>query len=438
MTRLLIAVSSILVSAWAIVGSALALEVQEVKSPGGISAWLVEDKTVPLIAMNFTFAQGTTADPPGKEGLTNFITGMMDEGAGKLSGSEFQAMRDNLAIRLRFDAGNEQFYGKLQTLSRNRKQAFDLLKEAITKPHFDPEAVERMRKHFVLASQNKEKDPESIVYEQWLALAVGKHPYAKRGEGTPDTLQAITRDDLVAAHDSVFTRTGLKITVVGDISAVDLAALLDDTFGTLPEATGRKEIPVATVSSTAVTKVIPFDIPQSTIIFGQAGILQGDPHYFKAYVMSHILGGSTQRAWLTEEVREKRGLTYGVGYGLSPLPHAGLYVGSLSTVNEKAGEAMQAVRSTLQRMAELGPTQKELDEAKSYLTGSYALRFDTNEKIAGYLMILQLAGESSDFPNRRNALIEAVTLEEVKAQAKRLLKADQLIVVAIGKPVGLQ
>jgi zinc protease len=417
---------------------AFALDVKEVRTAGGLSAWLVEDKTVPLIAMNFAFSGGTARDPAGKEGVVNFITGMMDEGAGTMTGPQFQSLRDNLAIRLRFDAGNEQFYGKLETLSRNRKQAFDLLKQAVTAPHFEPEAVDRMRKHFVLSAQNKEKDPESIAYQEWVSLAVGTHPYSRRGEGTPESLQAITREDLLSAHKEIFTRSDLKITVVGDVTAEELAVLLDETFGALPAGSTSAKLPVAQVSAMPVTKVIPFDIPQSIIIFGQAGILQDDPEYFSAYVMSHILGGYSNRAWLTEEVREKRGLTYGVGYSLSPMPSAGLYVGSLNTVNEKAGEAMAAIRATLQRMAELGPTQKELDDAKSYLTGSYALRFDTNEKIAGYLMVLQLAGESIDFPNRRNAVIEAVTLEQVKAQAKRLLKPDQLIVVAVGKPVDLK
>lgn len=417
---------------------AFCIEVKEVRSPGGITAWLVEDKTIPLIAMNFTFAEGTASDPKGKDGVANFITGMMDEGAGDMSGSDFQAQRDNLAIRLSFDAGTDRFYGKLQMLSRNRKAAFELLRLAVSKPQFPPEAVERMRQYFVLSAQNREKDPQSIAYQEWLSLVVGDHPYAKRGEGTPETLQAITRDDLVAAHRNIFTRTDLKVAVVGDISVDDLKIALDEVFGSLPKAKAQTPIPMANVSAKAQTKIVQFDIPQSIIVFGQGGILQKDPAYFQAYVMAHILGGDGQKAWLSDEVREKRGLTYGIGYGLSPLPHAGLYVGSLSTVNEKAGDAMRAVRSTIQRMAELGPTQQELDDAKSYLTGSYALRFDTNEKIAGYLMILLLNGEKSDFPNRRNALIEAVTLEQVKTQAKRLLKSDQLTVVAVGKPVGLE
>ncbi len=428
------------VTTLALVASALvaaAFEVKEVKSPGGQTAWLVEDKTIPLIAFKFAFDAGSTSDPLGKDGAAHFITGMMDEGAADLDGPTFQEQRDNLAIKIRFDVTSDRFYGTLQTLSRNRKQAFDLLKKAITQPHFELEALERMRKHFIVSAQNNDKDPQQIAYREWIAAAIPGHPYGRRSEGTTEAISSITREDLINAHKTIFTRRGLKIAAVGDVDEKELATLLDDVFGSLPEGSDDKSIPMATVSAVGSLKTIPFDIPQSIIMFGQAGILQNDPDYFAAQVMSSIVGGDSQQSWLTAEVREKRGLTYGVGYNLVPMPHAGLYIGSLNTVNEKAGEAIQAVKSTLKRMADLGPTEKELSEAKSYLTGSYALRFDTDEKITDFLMALQIAGRPRDFANQRNAIIDAVTLEQVKAQAKRLLDPDKLIVVVVGKPGGL-
>jgi zinc protease len=183
--------------------------------------------------------------------------------------------------------------------------------------------------------------------------------------------------------------------------------------------------------------VIERDIPQSIIVFGHGGILRGDPDFFPAYIMTSILGGGGFGSRLTDEIREKRGLTYGVGAGLVPLDRAGLFMGSLGTRNEKAGEALALVRDVLKRMADEGPTAQELAEAKTFLTGSYALRFDSNAKIAGQLLGIQQENLGIDYINRRNAMVEAVTLEQVKAQAKRLIDADRLIVTVVGRPQGL-
>ncbi len=417
--------------------AAFAFDAVEVRSKGGVIAWLVEDKTIPLLAMNFAFDKGTTSDPPGKEGVATFLTGMMDEGAGELSAPEFQAKRDRLAVRLSFDVSGDNLFGSLQTLSRNRSEAFALLRDSLGRPRFEAEPMERMRQYFIQAAQNLEKDPQTIAYQEWLKLAIGQHPYTRPSGGTPQSLQAITRDDLIAAHKSIYTRDNLKISVVGDISVAELAAALDIAFGDLPQNSSEsKKVPTATVRSTAATKTVPFDIPQSIVVFGQAGILNDDPNYFPALVMAHILGGQS-KSWLYNEVREKRGLTYGVGYSLMPARSAGLYMGWLSTVNEKAGAAVGAVKATLARMAQDGPTQQQLNDAKSYLTGSYALRFDGSYSVANYLLGLMLKGLPIDFANKRNDLVNAVTLEQVKAQASRLLKPDNLIVVAVGRPEGL-
>jgi zinc protease len=422
---------------WLSVTAAHAFEVREIRSMGGIDAWLVEDKTIPLIAINFAFGRGTISDLTGKEGTANFLTGMLDEGAADLDGPAFQAMRDNLAIKLSFNATPDRFYGTLQTLSPNRKDAFTLLRKAITSPRLDPDAVERMREVFVLNARNNEKNPQQIANRQWLGASIPGHPYTRLSEGSPESVMVITREDLANSHSAIFSRSGLKVVAVGDIEAAELAEVLDQIFGQLPVGQPPVAVAEASVTRTAVQKTILFDIPQTIIMFGQQGILQNDPFYFASLVMSEILGGDTTRAWLNDEVREKRGLTYGIGYNLVPLPSAGLYVGSLSTANEKAGEAVQAVKSTLRRMAELGPTQQELDNAKSFLTGSYALRFDSNEKIANVLMAMQLTGRPSNFANIRNELIDGVTLQQVKDQARKLLKPDSLVIVAVGKPVGL-
>ena len=418
-------------------GHAQAMEIKEVTSPGGIKAWLVESKTIPLIAMQFSFEGGSTSDPIGKEGTANFITGMMDEGADDLDGSAFQALRDELAVRIGFDAGSEQFEGSLQTLSKNRVEAFTLLRKALTAPHFEKEAMERVRQQFLLSAKDDEQDPEKIASRAWMKLAFANQPYARESNGTPESIASITPDDLRAMHKLLFRRKGLKVAVVGDIDAATLAVSLDEIFGSLPDSDPPKAVSTMTVAKGPIVKIIDRDIPQSIIVFGHEGILRSDPDFIPAFVMNQIVGGGGYGSRLTTEVREKRGLTYGVGFSMVPLDHAGLIVGSLGTRNEKAGEALAVVKETLKKMADEGPTQAELDNVRTFLTGSYALRFDTNNKIAGQLLGIQQQNLGIDYVNKRNSLVEAITLDQVKAQAKRLIDSDHLIVTVVGRPEGL-
>jgi zinc protease len=415
-----------------------AVDIKEVTSPGGIKAWLVESNTIPLIAMNFSFEGGSTSDAPGKEGTANFITGMMDEGAGDMTGAQFQATRDELAVKIGFDVGKDDFEGTLQTLSKNKEQAFQLLKTAITSPHFEKEAMERVRQQFLASARDNEQDPERIASTAWMKLAFGNQPYARETNGTSASIPNITPADLRAMHKLLFTRKSLKVAVVGDIDVVTLGKALDDIFGGLPSTEPPKPVEKQILSKGPVVAVIDRDIPQSVIVFGQEGLLRKDPDFIPAFIMSHILGGGGFASQLTNEVREKRGLTYGVDYSLAPLDHAGLYIGSVSTRNEKAGEAMDVVKNVLQRMATQGPRQVELDDAKTFLTGSYALRFDSNGKIASQLLGIEQQGLGIDYINTRNAKINAITLEQLKAQAKRLIDSDKLIVTVVGKPEGLK
>jgi zinc protease len=423
---------------WVAAGAAHAFTIQEVKSPGGITAWLVEEKAVPLMAMNFSFQSGSAQDPEGKEGATEFLTGMMDEGAGDMLSQEFQRKREELSFRMSFSADSDSFEGSFQTLTRNREASVDLLTLAITAPRFDAEPMERVRQQFLLNVKNKAEDPQSIAWRSWVEAILPGDAYARQADGTEATMSAMTPDDLRAAHRRIFNRDNLQVAVVGDISAAELGPLLDKVFGGLPQSGPQQSLPPATPAKGPKQTVIPRDMPQSVIVFGHEGILRSDPDFIPAFVMSEILGGGGMSSRLSEEIREKRGLTYGVSFGLSPMERTGLYAGMLQTRNESAGEALAVVRDVLAKMAEEGPTQQELDEAKTFLTGSYALRFSSNAAIARQLLGLQQQNLGIDYVERRNALVEAVTLEQVKAQAKRLLHPDRLIVTVVGRPEGLK
>ena len=409
-----------------------ATEIQRVVSPGGIEAWLVEDHTIPLISVNFGFTGGAAQDPEGKEGLANLMSTLLDEGAGDLDSQAFQTRLEDLNVELGFSAGRDSFSGRMKTLTANRDDAFDMLRLAITAPHFDGEAIDRMRTRLIAGIRNNSRDPNSVASIAWSALAFPDHPYGRRTEGTEETLLSITHDDLATAHAHMLARDNLKIAVVGAIDADTLAGLLDTTFGGLPEKAELADIPDVS-PRTGLTENIDMDVPQTVIRLGLPGIKRDDPDFMPAYIMNHILGGGSFSSRLYLEVREKRGLAYSVWSYLLPLDHTGMLLAGTATRSETAGQTLKIMEDEIARMAKDGPTQEELDKAKSYLTGSYALRFDTSGKIASQLVGIQMENLGIDYINKRNDLIAAVTLDDVKRVARELLASDKVTIVTVGR-----
>ncbi|MGI9374076.1 MAG: M16 family metallopeptidase [Hyphomicrobiales bacterium] len=417
---------------------ARAVDIQQVKSPGGIEAWLVEDRSIPLITVRFAFEGGTAGDPKDLEGVAHYLSGMLDEGAGDLPSKDFQKRVKDLAMRLSFEAGRDRFYGTFQTLSKNRDEAFGLLALALNEPRFDDEPLERVRKQIILGLKSDEQNPNSIAARSWMKIAFGAHPYARATEGTIDSVQKISADDLQALTKRLFTQEGVRIAVVGDIDAKTLGTLLDKTFGTMSKERLMPVVPEAQVNDAATVEVIERDIPQSVIQFGHAGIGRKDEDFIAAYILNYILGGGGFGSRLTEEIREKRGLTYSVYSYLSPFDRGSVLIGGAATQNKRAEETVSLIRKELERMATEGPTDKELREAKTYLTGSYPLRFDTSKKIASQLLAIQIDDLGLDYIDTRNDKVRAVTLDDVKSMAKRLLKPGELIITIVGKPDGLK
>ncbi|MFW6076704.1 MAG: M16 family metallopeptidase [Hyphomicrobiales bacterium] len=413
------------------------IDIQQVTSPGGITAWLVEDDTIPLIAMRFSFGGGAAADPDEAAGLANFLSDMLDEGAGDLDSEEFQRRIAERSIRMSFNAQRDHFQGSLETLSENREEAFDLLELALTKPRFDAEPLQRVRRQILLNIRQDNEDPNEIASRAFMETMFGDHPYGRPVKGTAESVGAIAADDLKALRQRLFAREHLNIAVVGDVDAETLERLLDETFGDLAESSGLAEIPEPTPAEGPVVTVVERNIPQSVIRFGHAGLTRDDPDFISAYMVNSILGSGGFGSRLMEEVREKRGLVYSVFSSLQPMSHAGLLYGGAATMNERVAETLAVVRQEFERMAEEGPTEAELEDAKTYLTGSYPLGFDSNSKIARRLLSIQQDDLGIDYVNRRNDLIEAVTIDDARRVAQRLIDPDSLVVAIVGQPEGV-
>lgn len=414
-----------------------AVDVQKVTSPGGIHAWLVEDHSIPFTALEIRFRGGAALDAPGKRGAINLMTALLEEGAGDLDARGFSAAREALAADFSYRAWDDVIAISARFLTENRDKAIALLKSSITEPRFDADAIERVRGQVIASIRSSKTDPQEIASQTFDKLAWGDHPYGSSPDGTEESVKALTRDDLVDAFHRVFGRDRLYVSAVGDISAEDLGRLLDSLLGDLPEKAAPPP-PRAEYRLKGGVTVVPFDTPQSVALFGHQGIKRDDPDYIPAYILNQVLGGSGVQSRLMREVREKRGLTYGIGTSLLPLEYGELIMGRVRSDNASVAEAIDLIRKEWRDIAENGITQKELDDAKTYLTGAYPLRFDGNAPIARILVGMQMIGLPADYIRNRNDLVRAVTLEEINRVARRIYKPDELHFVVVGHPAGLE
>ncbi len=416
---------------------ARAVEVQRVVSPGGIEAWLVEDHMLPIIALSFSLPGGAATDPAGKEGLANMVSGLLDEGAGDLDSQAFRRRLEDQSISLNFSASQDDFSGSLRTLTRNRDEAFDMFRLAMTEPRFDDEAVERIRAQILTGIASSKNDPRDIARRTFWTANFPDHPYGRRTIGEPESVNAITKTDLVTFVRRRLARAEMVIGVAGDISAAELAPLLDATFGGLPERAEAFTIATGEPAALGEVFVVEHDVPQSTIIFGHRGLPRDDPDYYAAYLLNHVLGGGSFTSRLYEEVREKRGLAYSVYSYLLPLDHTALWLGGAATENAAVGQSIEVIRAEWERLRETAISDEQLAAARDNITGSFALRFSNTSAIANMLTAIQREDLGIDYINQRNGYFEAVTLDDVRRVAQKLLDPKALTIVVVGKPEGV-
>lgn len=433
---------SVLIPALALMAMLAALparagvDIQEITTPGGIDAWLVEEHSIPFVALELRFRGGTSLDAPDKRGAVNLMTGLLEEGTGDMDSRAFARATEEIAAEFSYGASDDAVSVSARFLTETRDEAIELLRASITAPSLTPEAIERVRAQVIAGLNSGLKDPDTIARNTFAGLVFGDHPYGSPEEGTIESVSALTRDDLLAAHRAVFARDRVYVSAVGDITADELSALLDRLLGDLPE-TGAQLPGRADQNLPGGIEVVDFDTPQSSVIFGQPGIDREDPDFFAAYILNHIIGGGGFESRLMTEVREKRGLTYGIYTYLSDKDNGEIWVGSVSSANDRVGEAIAVIREQWARIRNEGVTAEELADAKTYITGAYPLRFDGNGTIANIAVGMQIDGFPKDYIATRNDRMNAVTLEDVNRVARELLDPDKLTFVVVGRPEGL-
>lgn len=412
-------------------------DIKEVTSPGGINAWVVEEPSIPFVALEMRFRGGASLDLPGKRGATNLMTGLLEEGSGDMGAQEFQSTLEDLAASISFRASDDAISISARFLTENKEEVIALLRQALLDPRFDQDALDRVRAQVLSGIASDAKSPNAISSAVFNAAAYGDHPYGSSTDGTVESVGLLTQQDMIDAHRNALVRERLFVSVVGDTTAETVGALLDDLLGDLPQDGPPLPDDVAYGLNAGIT-VVDFDTPQSVALFGHRGMKRDDEDFFAAVIVNRVLGAGGFESRLMTEVREKRGLTYGIRSFLIPRFHSEVMLGSVASSNETIAEAIEVTRNEWARMADEGMTAQELAVAKTYMTGEYPLRFDGNAEIAKIMVGMQMVGLTPDYVTNRNDFVEAVTLEDVNRVAAELLQPENLHFVVVGKPVGLE
>jgi zinc protease len=414
-----------------------AVNVDVVTSPRGLKFWLVPSHAVPLVSLEFAMRGGSAQDRAEKAGLGALVSGLLDEGAGDLDSQAFHRALDEIAVEMSFHCDRDHWSGRMRTLTKNLDRAAELLRLAINAPRFDQEPFERVREHMNARLRHDANDPATLASRNWKAKSFPDHPYGQPADGTLETLARIEQGDLVKAAKRGIARDQLLIAVVGAIEEKHAAALVDRAFADLPAKGDLKPVPAAAFAGLGAVDRIDLDVPQSTIRFGRPALKRDDPDFIPSVVAAHVLGGSgSMTSRLFREVREKRGLAYTVFGTFYSLEQGAYFYGGTTTKNERARESFDVASAEIRDVALNGLNKEELEKGKTYLIGSYPLRFDTSAKIASQLVHIQLERRAPEWLVERNREIAAVTMDSVKRAAHRAFGDGSLHTTVVGRPEG--
>jgi len=412
------------------------LDIKELRTSTGINFWLVEERSLPFISLEIKFRGGASMDEHNSRGAINFMTALLEEGSGSLDAQSFSRERDSIAASFEFDVGRDDLSVSSRFLSETKKKAITLLRDALTKPRFDLEAIDRVRKQIVSVIESNEKNPKKIANSELFRLTFTDHIYSFDIFGDKEKIKNLSRDDLILAHKISLNSDRASIAIVGDIGEKEAIEMLEELFRGIPKSS--KALPLrAEAQFDLGVKVIKYPSPQSVVMFTLKGIERTDKDFFEAYILNHILGGGGFSSRLMREIREKRGLTYSVNTSLAQYDHSELYLGMFQSSNDKVASALDILRSELSNMAIKGVTDEELQAAKKFLIGAYPLRFDGNVRIAKILASMQFIGLKKDYIESRNDKIEAIKSSDIARVAKRLFSSKNFTIVIVGEPQGL-
>lgn len=410
--------------------------IQQFTTPGGVSVWLVEEPSIPILSLRMAWQAGETNDPEGLEGLTGAMVYHMNEGAGELDAQGFFKRMEELNMSFACGASNESTYCNASMLTDSASDSFDMITLAFAEPRFDDGPFERFLREQEVGLQTRETNPQYLASRARAAAMYPDHAYAR--DSSAESLAAMTQEAMRVQKDQLMVQEGMLVTAVGAMSPQELAPLIDRAVAGLPATSKTAETAdVVLAEAVAAPVVIDLPQPQSLVTFAAPAMKREDPDFYTAVVLNYTFGGGGFESRLMKDLRVEKGLTYGVYTQVSSEDKIQLWSGGGQTKNESAGEFIAGIKENMTKMVADGMTEEELSAAKAYLTGSYPLGFDSNAKIAARMMGVRLDGLPVDFFDKRNAMVDGVTLDDVNRVAAEYLDPTNFTFIVVGQPDGL-
>ena len=346
-------------------------DIQQWTLNNGARVLFVESHELPMLRVSLVFDAGSSRDIRGKEGQALLTNHLLDEGAGNLSADDIATRLEGLGAELNTNVGLDMTTVGIRSLSDKAQlePALDVLKMLITEPVFPEASLERERGRLLVGLQRSEQSPGDVADKLFNRLVFGSHPYARPSSGDKKSVKAITRNDLVQFHRQYYVGANTVVVIVGDVKKSGAKRIAKHLVGGLPAGSAAPALAKVKDLRSAITKRIRFPSSQTHILTGLPGVRRGDPDYFPLYVGNYTLGGGGLISRLSQEIREKRGLSYSTYSYFWPLRNKGPFTMGVQTRNSQAGQALKVMRQTLKDYLRTGPSEKELTAAKKNITG---------------------------------------------------------------------
>jgi len=423
------------VMAWMIaLGAEAGPEIEHWTTDNGARVYFVEAPEIPILDVRFVFNAGSARDGD-KAGLAQLTSQLLTEGAGDFDANEFNDRIADTGAEFSSGALRDMAWVSLRTLSdpHYRDPALGLMRKVLARPRFDADAVIRRKANALVHIKREEQSPSAIASKVFYKAVYRDHPYASPLPGTESSVDALSRDDIVAFHQRYYVARNAAIAIVGAISREAATAIAEQLSTDMASGEAAPTLSPVTQLDSAANEHVEFPSIQSHVRIGQPGLKRGDPDYFPLLVGNHVLGGGGLVSILFDEVREKRGLSYSVNSRFSPMAELGPFTASLQTDNSQEAEAIAVLRDELGKFIADGPTPTALEAAKQNLIGGFPLRVDSNSKIVEYLSMIGFYGLPLDYLNTFTDNVASVTVEAVKSAFQRRLNPEKMITVVVGR-----
>jgi len=402
-------------------------------SKKGAQVYYAHAPGLPIVDLQISFNAGSARDAKlsGLSSLTNHMLGM---GAGDLDATKIAQRFETVGAQFSHSADRDQAWVKLRSLSQEKwlESALDTLALVLEKPNFTQADFLREQKRYLISIKREQQNPSKIAARSFYKAAYGDHPYAQMTNGTEKTIKALTTGDLKKFYSKYYVASNATVAIVGDLDRKAAEKLIDKVLNKIATGKAAKSLPVVPELKKSKTIRISHPSTQTHVYMGHPGNYRGDPDYFVMYLGNHALGGGGLVSRLSDEVREKRGLSYSVYSYFGPLARKGLFQVGMQTKNDQVDLGIKVLRQTIKDYLDKGMTEKELIASRKNITGGFPLRIDSNKKILGYLSMIGFYKLPLTYLDDFNKKINAISLNQIHETLRRRIHPDKMVTVIVG------